>query len=493
MTLTPVFVCAVVWIMEVKEARTCTSGCCPSAFLNITDNLRLKLQSDTASFVVSTHAMSRFEFSRPTSPFGKRRATSRPSESSPTRTGAGRIETSLLSVASSPKGRSSTDEAQRRSFDGLRANRPETPLDFFFQKDSRPSDIPALKQDTSSPRKSVELGSHRRTTSFADASLRVPKGQTFGLPEEESRPQSPPNTRRVPSSADNTPSRRLANNIRGTKEKLASLGRFAKPREAPLFPIPAPSAFPKQPIQSGHGTRITATPSSLPERSSSLALGMPRPDVVSTGLVADQGGYPLAPTKSLASESTSTSALGGLPEMTDSTGCSTNEEFAHLFTPAQSSDTTPADLSQLYAYAPSLTSTHSSTSNRDRVMGNRDKPGEGYNPAQFAGASRVFLPPKRSDVLPFASGHPFSAWESIPTKQDGQKGLVGSGRHGRRPSVRLSKMDMRREASLGEVKEGWKETSSSRGDARGKKIWTVDDVGVGKVYRVGWEREVLDL
>jgi hypothetical protein len=54
-------------------------------------------------------------------------------------------------------------------------------------------------------------------------------------------------------------------------------------------------------------------------------------------------------------------------------------------------------------------------------------------------------------------------------------------------------MDMRREASLGEVKEGWKETSSSRGDARGKKIWTVDDVGVGKVYRVGWEREVLDM
>jgi hypothetical protein len=45
-----------------------------------------------------------------------------------------------------------------------------------------------------------------------------------------------------------------------------------------------------------------------------------------------------------------------------------------------------------------------------------------------------------------------------------------------------------------EVQEGWKELPRARKGGSKKKIWIgADGEQVGGVYRVGWEREVLDM
>lgn len=116
-------------------------------------------------------------------------------------------------------------------------------------------------------------------------------------------------------------------------------------------------------------------------------------------------------------------------------------------------------------YALSVTSTQSSNSKRERVMGLRADQME----QSVATVGKVFVPQKRSDVLPFAADHPFAAWD--PT--EGAKPKPN-----RRPSVNLGPM-----MASEEVQEDWKASP------KGKRGWT-GNVGV---YRVGWEREILDL
>lgn len=129
------------------------------------------------------------------------------------------------------------------------------------------------------------------------------------------------------------------------------------------------------------------------------------------------------------------------------------------------------------AYAASIASTQSSTSHRrERVMGLTVN---GREPSIVG--TKAFVPQKVSDVVPFAEGHPFAAWDT----ED-----AGAKTH-RQPSVRLSKKEQvndsddrpMRSARAALVEPGW------RLDVKGKKAWT-GDVGV---YRVGWERIVLDM
>ena len=121
-------------------------------------------------------------------------------------------------------------------------------------------------------------------------------------------------------------------------------------------------------------------------------------------------------------------------------------DLSHIFTPESSGQ----------FYSPSLTSTQSSNSNRDRVLGIRKDSATGPSPHLGSIPSKVFLPPNPTDVLPFPRA-PYSAWDPAhPTSSSRAK---------------------------------WK-TLPHRGGMGAKRVWTEDH---GGVYRVGWERPVLDL
>lgn len=120
---------------------------------------------------------------------------------------------------------------------------------------------------------------------------------------------------------------------------------------------------------------------------------------------------------------------------------------------------------------PSLASTQSTTSspsqpsrrNRDRVMGVVRGTRPNY------GASKIFLPPNIAEIIPFAHEDPFAAWASQSPRRGEAKG------DGTAPPCM------------------WKEVSSPRSSGV-KRVWR-DPVrnDAQTVYRVGWERDVLDM
>lgn len=97
----------------------------------------------------------------------------------------------------------------------------------------------------------------------------------------------------------------------------------------------------------------------------------------------------------------------------------------------------------------------------------------------------AFVPQKKSDVLPFLDDHMFSDWE------------VEDAQTTRRPSMTLERMSGA-QRSVGEAKrqEGSYNSHSAeeavgwKTNVKGKKVWSADVKGT---YRVGWEREVLDV
>lgn len=127
-------------------------------------------------------------------------------------------------------------------------------------------------------------------------------------------------------------------------------------------------------------------------------------------------------------------------------------------------------------YPASITSTQSSEPKRHRVMGRIQDP----NNNSSLHKPKTFIPQSRNDVLPFASDHPFSAWDPTEPTVKPQ----------RRPSLAMRRMDGEEDGEEGvsiaprEKKEdGWNISSA------GKRSW----IGDSGVYKVGWEREILDL
>jgi hypothetical protein len=94
---------------------------------------------------------------------------------------------------------------------------------------------------------------------------------------------------------------------------------------------------------------------------------------------------------------------------------------------------------------------------------------------------KAFVPQKVSDVVPFAEGHPFAAWDA---------GDVGADKTKRRPSMTVRRMVQVDEVDEMSIRaEGVAVTGVWRTNVRGKKHWS-GDVGA---YRIGWERAVLDM
>ncbi|WVQ78309.1 hypothetical protein IAT38_000394 [Cryptococcus sp. DSM 104549] len=176
---------------------------------------------------------------------------------------------------------------------------------------------------------------------------------------------------------------------------------------------------------------------------------------------------------------------------TDSTDESA--EFTNLFTPSP----TTLGAEPRHRHPPSITSIPSTThsvSSRDRVMGIVKGPLD-PNAPHIQPQSRVYNPPNIVDVLPFAGGQPFAAW-SVPISEEDTAMLEAKGAAGKRGSIPLHSFDAKglKDNQSVHSLEGWKEAAKQRWGMPGKKVW-VDKKGeeIGGVYRVGWEREVMDL
>ena len=197
-------------------------------------------------------------------------------------------------------------------------------------------------------------------------------------------------------------------------------------------------------------------------------------DVRGRGNIKTHSNHPSISTRSssLMPPGTSTNALDLLP---------TTELLKTPSAPALSStedDTAGGGSADLFTppshdppYAPSLTSTISSGSrNRDRVLGLQGN--QNKLSTRLPTGSKLFLPTKVNDVLPFGTGHPFSAW----ALDDEGNGATQELKPEREPHGR------------------WELLPRPRGIQGQKRIW-LDPNGrrVGGVYRVGWERDVLDL
>ncbi|WRT67184.1 uncharacterized protein IL334_004150 [Kwoniella shivajii] len=151
---------------------------------------------------------------------------------------------------------------------------------------------------------------------------------------------------------------------------------------------------------------------------------------------------------------------------TESTETST-AEFAHLFTPTSQFG---------HDYPASVTSSHSAQS-----------------------GMKTFKQLSIEEVLPFAAGHPFAAWSAPVAEEEQVTGETKNLDLGRRASISLSRLDMLSPNDTSETPstvslEGWRETPRPRSGLPGKRIWVdAKGDGVGGIYSVGWEREVMDL
>ena len=168
-------------------------------------------------------------------------------------------------------------------------------------------------------------------------------------------------------------------------------------------------------------------------------------------------------------------------------------------------------------YAPSIASQESSRSNRDRVLGL-------VSPTSTTAstAPKAYRQPELHEVLPFAAGRPFSAWD-VATSQFAPRvrkpSLAGVGvdriqaEHAGARLQRRSSLPSRqtppksREGQLSRVSsvyhtkpetkqkrpEGWDRTGHGK-LGKGKMVW-LDGNGdkVAPHYLLGWERDVLDL
>jgi hypothetical protein len=142
-----------------------------------------------------------------------------------------------------------------------------------------------------------------------------------------------------------------------------------------------------------------------------------------------------------------------------------------------------------------MTSTQSSSSKRDRVMGlaaEAIEAGDG-DPNE----AKTFVMQKRTDVLPFAADYPFAAWDPVEPSARPQRRPSVAVRHARRDlneGVVALEEEVFGGKEVEEVVEGQEEEVEEEVEGwivspKGKKEWR----GQTGVYRVGWERQVLDL
>lgn len=117
-----------------------------------------------------------------------------------------------------------------------------------------------------------------------------------------------------------------------------------------------------------------------------------------------------------------------------------------------------------------------------------------------ASQSKVYLTPSISNVLPYAIGHPLSAWKGPIIHHDEPAGHTEKkSALKRNESISTNFSNLKKSLkddyniSLQRTLEGWKVTRTSSG-LPGKRIWK-DAKGeqVANVYKVGWERQDLDL
>ncbi|WVF72193.1 hypothetical protein IAT40_007005 [Kwoniella sp. CBS 6097] len=369
--------------------------------------------------------------------------------------------------------------------------RPVTPLDFFGTYKSQtikamPQDRRGLLADPhQSARNSVDLGRPP-----VDPSIKgIPQGwdDDPAIPLAlQARPNLPSTQQTMPVPRSNsglnlsTPLR--IGPFRETRTKLSSFsgkmrdGLREKDKE-------------KDPLKSGSSLKLHKGSVRLTQRSSSMNPGLitkRRPTSPSQGTHN--------PTHSVYSESSfnthgTGNTSGSIPlvppsAQTETTDAST--DFSHLFTPSPTAAHEPD-------YPASIGSSQP-VSSRDRVMGLKNDP----TPVPPAGM-KTFNKPNVADVLPFAAGHPFAAWsaphadEAImtpPTENVGNKAKRGS-----IPMMDSMNMEGNKDQTKSQISlEGWREAPRSRTGWPGKKVW-VDAKGEENTtaYRVGWERDVLDL
>ncbi|OCF41311.1 hypothetical protein I317_04882 [Kwoniella heveanensis CBS 569] len=396
----------------------------------------------------------------------------------------------------SPPRTSEQTQEDRHTVKGRLDHRPVTPLDFFgssnpdTDKTTMTQDRRGLRVDPhASARVSVDLG-----RPAVDPSIKgIPQGwdddPTIPL-ALQSRPTAPPSgnhqqTIPLPRSTgglnQSTPLR--MGPFRETRTKLSSFsgkmrdGLREKDKDKDL-------------VKPGSTLKLHKGSVRLTQRSSSMNPGLitkRRPTSPSHGTHN--------PTHSVYSESSfnthgTGNTSGSIPPVppsaqTESTEAST--DFSHLFTPSPTAAHEPD-------YPASIGSGRS-VSSRDRVMGLKIDP----TPVPPAGM-KTFIKPNVADVLPFAAGHPFTAWSApnadetaLSTQVPGNQG--NRARRGSIPMMDSMFMDGGKDQTTSPVSlDGWKEAPRSRAGLPGKKVW-VDAKGeeIATAYRVGWEREVIDL
>ncbi|KAL7424070.1 hypothetical protein Q5752_001655 [Cryptotrichosporon argae] len=230
------------------------------------------------------------------------------------------------------------------------------------------------------------------------------------------------------------------------------------------------------------GERAPATrPAAVPPRSDSL---------VRTPTHTRRGAYPPTPTPMLM-PAAPLAAPHTLDDRSSLTAASQTEsidsastDFANLFTPSPDSRRGPADTPESSVLHSQSESAHaapsSAPSRRERVLGL--VPAAGTRARQ----AKVFLPPNIDEVLPFLSG-PLAAWDTAEPEPEKREKT-------RRQSMRIAQREPSAATAAASATEGWRDLPKPRASGAGKRVW-VNDRGehVGGTYKVGWERDVLDL
>lgn len=167
-------------------------------------------------------------------------------------------------------------------------------------------------------------------------------------------------------------------------------------------------------------------------------------------------------------------------------------------------------------YAPSIASQESSRSNRDRVL-SLAAPAD-TNTSQPR--TKVYRQPELHEVLPFAAGRPFSAWDLGPgqtpprvrkpslagvgvERLQAEHAAVNLARRSSLPSRRPDKQE-RQAARVASIRAPTRPSKEPRQAAwnrpasgafsKGKRTWLDGDgQAVAPCYHLGWERPVLDL
>ncbi|WVQ98770.1 hypothetical protein IAU59_005901 [Kwoniella sp. CBS 9459] len=394
-------------------------------------------------------------------------------------------------------GVSNTTQGDNFSSKGRLEERPVTPLDFFgFTKSTTakatmpPPDRRGLLSDPHhSVRTSVDLGRPPVDPSIKGVAQGWDDDPTIPL-ALQSRPSSTahqtlPNPRSTPHPLNQSTTSQRLGPFRETRTKLSSFGKGLREKDKD-----------RDPPKPGTGLKLHKGSVRLTHRSSSMNPGL----ITKRRPTSPSAHGTHNPTLSVYSESSfnthgtgdTSNSIPVVPPSAQTASTDASTDFSHLFTPS------PTSVPQHDPDYPASVGSNQSVSSRDRVMGIKKDP----TPVPPAGM-KTFIKPDVADVLPFAAGHPFAAW-SAPDAEDvkpaatstvGDSVGVGRPRRNSVPLLGSMQTETRDEQIKSQISlEGWKEAPRTRTGLPGKKVW-VDAKGeeITTAYRVGWERDVIDL